>query len=127
MGVIAVLLAALASFIWGGVWYGAMAKPWMAANELSEDTIDRRNPVPYVIAFIAAVLVAGMMRHILATQGADGLGAGAMTGFGLGLFIVTPWVATNYAFSGRPMNLTLIDGAYATVGCTIMGIVLSLF
>ncbi len=48
-------------------------------------------------------------------------------GFGLGLFIVTPWIATNYAFSMRPRTLTLIDGGYATIGCTIMGLVLTLF
>lgn len=127
MGVIAVLIAAVASYAWGAVWYMAMAKPWMEAAGLTEETIDRKDPKPYIISFVATVLVAGMMRHILATQGASGLGAGLMTGFGLGLFIVTPWIATNYGFAGRPMKLTLIDGAYATVGCTIMGVVLSLF
>ena len=127
MGILAVLVAAVASYIWGAVWYGVMAKPWMAANGLTEETIDRKNPAPYIISFIATVLVAGMTRHIMASSGISGIGGGLMTGAGLGLFVATPWIATNYAFSGRPMNLTLIDGAYATVGCTIMGVVMGLF
>lgn len=50
-----------------------------------------------------------------------------MGGSGLGLFIVAPWIVTNYAYSMRPRILTLIDGAYAVVGCTIIGVILSLF
>ena len=65
-----------------------------------------------------------MMRHIFATSFVDGLWEGAVNGFGLGLFIATPWIATNYLFAQRPINLIFIDGIYATVGCTLMGIVL---
>lgn len=127
MGILAVLAAAVASYAWGAVWYGVMARPWMAANGLTEETIDRKNPVPYIVSFVATVLVAGMTRHIMASSGIDGFGGGLMTGAGLGLFIATPWITTNYCFAGRPLNLTLIDGTYATVGCTIIGVVLGLF
>jgi hypothetical protein len=34
---------------------------------------------------------------------------------------------TNYAYAMRPRALTLIDGGYAVIGCTIIGIVLTLF
>jgi len=103
-----------------------MAKPWMAAAGLTEDTINRSNPVPYILAFLMSVLVAGMMRHIFGMSGVDSLWEGIVSGFGLGLFIASPWIVTNYGFSNRPLNLTLIDGAYATIGCTIMGAVLML-
>ncbi len=127
MGIVAVLVAAAASYAWGSVWYMSMAKPWMAANGLTEETINRSNPVPYIVSMIATILVAGMMRHIMATSGTVGLMGGLMTGFGLGLFIAVPWIVTNYAFAGRPRALMIIDGTYATVGCTVMGIVLGLF
>ena len=45
----------------------------------------------------------------------------------LGLFIVAPWIVTNYAYSMRPRQLTLIDCGYAVGGCTVIGIVLALF
>ena len=114
MGVLSVIVASVASYAFGAVWYMLMAKPWMAAAGLTEDQIDRKNPAPFIISFVATVLVAGMMRHIFSSTGVDGPLAGLMSGLGLGLFIATPWIATNYAFSMRPRMLTLIDGTYAT-------------
>ena len=126
MSVLAVIVAAVASYAFGAIWYMVLAKPWMAAAGLSEETINRSNPVPYVVAFICAILVAGMMRHIFFLSGIDTVGKGIVGGLGLGLFIATPWIVTNYAFGVRPRNLALIDGGYATGGCTIMGLVLGL-
>lgn len=126
MGFLAVLAAAVASYAFGAVWYMLLAKPWMAAAGLDEEAVNSSNPLPYILAFLMSVLVAGMMRHIFGMSGVDSLWEGIVSGFGLGLFIATPWIVSNYGFANRPLNLTLIDGAYATVGCTIMGGVLML-
>lgn len=130
MAYLSVLIAAVAAYAFGAVWYMALAQPWMAASgvEVGEDgkPADRSNPTPYIISFVCAVLVAGMMRHIFALGGIDGAGKGLIAGLGLGVFIAAPWIATNYAFAGRPRNLTLIDGGYATFGCAVMGLVLGL-
>ena len=133
MGLISVLVAAVASYAFGAVWYMTLAKPWMAAAGISEEDIKgsdgtgKQDPLPFIVSGIASIIVAGMMRHILASAGIDGVGKSMITGLGIGLFLVTPWIATNYAFGMRPRNLTLIDGGYATFGCTIMGIVFGLF
>ena len=124
MEIVSVLAAAAAGWIFGAVWYSAMSVPWMAAAGLTDETINRKNVPAFIGSFACAVLVAGMMRHIFATSSVDGLWEGAVNGFGLGLFIATPWIATNYLFAQRPINLIFIDGIYATVGCTLMGIVL---
>ncbi|MBS9717689.1 DUF1761 domain-containing protein [Pseudohalocynthiibacter aestuariivivens] len=126
MGFLSVVIAAIASYAFGAVWYMALAKPWMAAAGLRESEINRKDPKPYIISFVSALIVAGMMRHIFFISGIDTVGTGLMGGFGLGIFIVSPWILTNYAFSMRPRALTLIDGGYATFGCTIMGLVLVL-
>ncbi len=126
MGILAVLAAAVASYAFGAIWYMLLSKPWMAAAGLTEDTINQKNPVPYIVAFVMCVLVAGMMRHIFGMSGVETVWEGIVSGFGLGLFIATPWLATCYGFSQRPLKLTLIDGTYATMGCTIMGAVLML-
>ncbi len=126
-----VLAAAIASFAFGAVWYMVLAKPWMAASgvEVGDDgrPANSASPTAYIIALIAAVLVAGMMRHVFELAGITTISKGIIGGFGLGLFIATPWIATNNAFGGRPMTLSVIDGGYATIGCTIMGLVLTLF
>lgn len=127
MGFIAVLVAAAASYGFGAAWYMALAKPWMAAAGLSEEEVQQSDPTPYIIAGVCAVVVAGMMRHIFAMAGITTFGNGLISGFGLGLFIATPWIVTNTAFGNRPRNLALIDGGYATFGCTIMGAILGIF
>ncbi len=77
--------------------------------------------------YLAAILVAGMMRHIFAQASIVGAYKGGLSGLGIGFFLVTPWIMTNYAYAMRPRNLTLIDGGYAVFGCTIIGVILGLF
>lgn len=131
MGFLAVLLAGIAGFMFGAIWYTVLAKPWMAAsgvplNAEGDAPANQKNPVPYITSIVGAILVAGMMRHVFVLSGIDSFGAGLVSGFGIGLFLVTPWIATFYGFGGRPFRLTLIDGGYATFGCTTIGAVLTL-
>lgn len=122
-----VVAAAMAAFAFGAVWYIAMSKPWMAASGVTEDQQKSGGPLPFVVGLVAMVLVAGMMRHLLGTSGVTTIGGGAIAGFGVGAFLITPWVAMNYAFTMRKPTLTVIDGVNSVVGCTIMGAVLNAF
>lgn len=131
MGVLAVLVAAVAGFAMGAVWYMALAKPWMKAAGIPMDDNGKPqgngSPLPFVISFVAMILVAGMMRHMMAMAGIDGAGKGLVTGLGVGLFFITPWIAMNYAYAMRPRNLTVLDGGYAVLGPGVIGLVLGLF
>ncbi len=126
-----VIAAALAAFAFGAVWYRSMSKPWIAAAGIPVDA-DGKPPgngsqMPFVIGLLAMILVAGMMRHIFATSNLTTIGDRIMGGFGIGAFLITPWVAMNYAFGMRKPALTVIDGVNSVVGCTIMGVVLNAF
>lgn len=127
MGFISVLIAAAAAWGFGAIWYMVLGKTWLAATGLSKESIDRKDPTPFIISYICAVLVAGMTRHIMVMADLSGLGGGLMVGVGLGLFIASPWIATNYLFAQRSRTLILIDAGYATGGCTVIGVVLGLF
>lgn len=128
MGVLAVLLAAAAGFATGAAWYMILGPRWMVAVGRSKDEIKAdQNPLPFIIAFLASLLTAGMMRHVIATSGLEGIGAGFLTGLGTGLFMVAPWVLTNYAFAARPRNLWWIDAGHVALACTSIGTVLGLF
>ena len=130
MEVINVLVAAAAAWIFGAVWYMALAKPWVEAAGVKVDANGRPeggSPLPFILSAIAMILVAGMMRHIYAQAGITGMSKGVITGLGLGLFVASPWVMINNAFGGRPFKLTLIDGGYATFGCAVIGLVLTIW
>ena len=131
MGIVAVLVAALAGFGMGAIWYMTLSKPWMKAAGIETDESGRPqgngSAMPFVIAGIAMLLVAGMMRHTFVMTGIETPGAGLVAGLGVGLFFITPWVAMNYAYSMRPRRLTMIDGGYSILGPGIIGLVLGLF
>ena len=130
MGFVSVIAAAIAAYVFGAVWYMAMAKPWMAASgvEVGEDgrPANSKNPMPYIVSIICLIIVAGMMRHVFALSGITEPGKGLIAGLGAGLFLAVPWLATNYTFAGRPRALILLDGIYATGGSAIIGLVLTL-
>ncbi len=130
MGYLAVLVATIAAFIFGAVWYSVFAKPWMADSGVpvgdNERPQNASSPVPYVTCFVAQILVAGMLRLMMDQIGITSLGNALQWGAAVGLFFITPWIALNNGYSMRPFRLTMIDGGYATFGCAIMGAVLYL-
>lgn len=131
MGFLSVLVAAFAGFAFGAVWYMTLSKPWMkaAAIPMTADGKPDGNgsPLPFVLSGIAMLLVAGMMRHTFMLSGIDTFGKGLISGLGIGLFFISPWIMINNAYSMRPFKLTVIDSGYATFGCAIIGAVLTLF
>jgi len=126
-----VLVAAGAAFGLGAVWYGALGNAWMEAANVKRGPDGKpenvQNPMIYLGSLLLQLAVAGMMRHMFALAGIDELAKGLVAGLGVGLFFISPWIAINNLYSGRPMKLTLIDGGYATVGCALMGLMLTLF
>lgn len=130
MGFLAVILAAAASFGFGALWYGYFSEPWKVTSKVPLDSENNpenmRSPVPYVTCAIALILVAGMMRHSFATAGIESFGKGILSGLGVGLFFITPWIALFHGYAMTSHKLTLINGGYATIGCGLMGAVLTL-
>ena len=130
MGLIAVIVAAVATFAFGAAYYMALAKPWMAAAQIKVDENgkpENESPVPYIVSFVMIILVAGMMRHTFALSGIEGVGKGLISGLGVGAFFISPWIFINTGYSDRPWKLAVIDSGYATLGCAIMGLVLTIF
>ncbi|MFQ1700418.1 DUF1761 domain-containing protein [Loktanella agnita] len=130
MGFLSVIIAAACGFGFGAFWYMSLSKPWMRAVgiETREDgkPIGNGSSLPYLLATIAMLLVAGMMRHTFVLSGIDTPGKGLLSGLGIGLFFISPWIMINNAYGMRPFMLTLIDSGYATFGCGLIGLVLTL-
>lgn len=131
MEILNILVAAFASFAFGAAWYMTLSKPWMAAAGIECDENGRPkgggSVMPFVMSGICMIFVAGFMRHIFAVAQIESAGAGLIAGLGIGLFFISPWTMINNAYAMRPFKLTLIDGGYATFGCGIIGLILTLF
>ncbi|MFS4581666.1 DUF1761 domain-containing protein [Phaeobacter sp. C3_T13_0] len=131
MEILNVVAAAIAGFVLGAVWYGALAEPWMKAAKVPRDEEGKpaggQTPAVFAATFALQLIVAGMMRHVFALSGIDTVGGGLIGGLGVGLFFITPWIMINNLYSVRPLRLSMIDGGYAALACSAMGVVLTLF
>ncbi len=131
MEVIAVIVAAICGWILGAVWYGVLSKPWMEASGIRCDENGKpeggQSPAMFVVSFLLILIVAGMMRHVFELSAINTLGKGLISGLGIGLFFITPWIALNNMYGMRPLKLTLIDAGYAVLSCATIGLVLMLF
>lgn len=131
MGLIAVIAAAAASWVYGALHYMTLSKPWMEAAGIPRDADGKPqgngSPLPFVLSALAMLVVAGFMRHIFAMSGVESAGAGLLSGLGVGAFFIAPWIMINNAYGMKPAMLTVIDGGYAVVGCGLIGLVLGLF
>ena len=126
-GLIGIVAGAVAAYAFGSIWYMALARPWRRASGLSDEDFSGRNVAPFVIAFVCVLIVSFMMQYLKAQLVLLGPVEGLLFGLAVGLFLVLPWVATNYTFGKRPISLILIDGTYAVGGCGIIGVVQGLF
>ena len=131
MGILSVLVAAAAAWLFGAAYYMTLSKQWIAATGMPVDEngkpIGNGSPLPFVLSALAMILVAGMTRHIFAASGVASFGAGRVSGLGIGLFFIAPCIMINNAYAMRSFKLTVIDGGYAVGGCAIIGAVLTLF
>lgn len=129
--IINVVVAASVAFAAGAVWYMVLAEPWKTAAGVPLDADGNpeggQNPALFGVTFVMQLIVAGMMRHVFASSGVVTIGGGVVSGIGIGLFFIAPWVAINNVYGMRPFKLTVIDGGYATVACALMGLILTLF
>jgi hypothetical protein len=75
MAFLSVVLAALGAFAFGAVWYMSLSKAWIKAAGIKVGAdgkpLGGSNAAPFLIGFCAMVLVAGMMRHLLASAGVE--------------------------------------------------------
>jgi hypothetical protein len=113
-----VIVAAVASFVFGGIWYNAFSRAWMEAVGMPPERVqqDRGGPALYVLAFVAQLVMAWMLAGILLHLALGGLAPGIRTGMISATFLwlgfVMPTMIVNYAFHGAKRALTVIDGGH---------------
>lgn len=121
-----VVLAALAGFVVGGIWYGpVMGKKWMGAVGLTEEQIKQGNMgLIYGGAFAFSLLASWTLAHTFQSYGQDfTFMVKVMTAFGVALGFIVPAIGTNYLFSQKSKVLFFIDAGYWLLFYIAMGCV----
>ena len=121
-----VILAGLAGYVFGAIWYGVLGKTWQAETGLTDEDVKPANSAAaYIIGLICNILIAGMMRHIFVASGVAGLLNSMVSGLGLGLFIGGAFLMINYSFAKRSTALKAIDIGHAAGVGAVIGAALS--
>jgi len=124
---IAVVAAALSSFLLGGVWYSALfAKAWQSAAGLSDAQIKSGNMgLIFGGSFVLALIASASFAVFLGGQ-VDAM-TGALYGLTAGLCWVSASFGINYLFERKSLTLFLINGGYHTLQFTLIGAILGAF
>jgi len=124
---LAVLVATVAAFVIGGLWYGPLfGKVWMRASGVNPDRLAQANPaVTYGVSFLLLLIAAYVLAMFIGPGAAVAFAAGA--GFSVGALWVGGTLGVIYLFEARPMAHWAVNAGYAAVTFTVMGVILGLW
>ena len=109
-------------WIFGAIWFTVFSAPWRAAVGMPSGTMSGAAVAwSYILAFLAAALIAylcdNMLWHYERADAAKGAQVGLLAGFCGGC----PVIVMMGSFEMRPLALILIDCGYVLIGAILAG------
>jgi hypothetical protein len=124
MNVLAIVIAAVSSFMVGGLWYSKalFGAAWTAENggKIQEGHPGKVFGISFAFSLVAAIAFSIWVGPAPSLEAA--LKVGVLAGVG---FVATSF-GINYQFAQRSVKLWLIDGGYHAVQFTLFGLVFGL-
>ena len=122
---LAILVATIAGFAIGGLWYGPLfGNAWVAALGKKPEDI-RPSPQPFIISFVTALITAIVLAILIQALGIDSAINGICLGLAVGVGFIATAMASDCAFCGWGLRLFLIQAGYRVTYSVIMGIILA--
>lgn len=120
----AILVAAIACFLFEAIWYTIFLKTWIAGIGRTMEWLMSSGMKPayqYATAVVMAALMAAAISCVTQLTGKQT----AMRGIKVALllwtgFVLTTW-STEYIFEVRPISLFLVNAGYWLLGMMLMG------
>ena len=124
---LAIVIAALAAFAWGAIYYMSLSKQWLAAVGITREQMQTgRSPAPFIISLVALLIMAwvlaGTVGHL--GPGQVTLKNGIISGLFLWLGFIATTVFVNNAYPGRKYSLSVIDSIHWLGVVVIQGAVI---
>lgn len=125
---LAILVAAIAGYLAGAIYYGWMGKTWMKAARI--DPKDAKMSLPMMVTgflceLVMAWVLAGVIGHL--GDGQVAIRTGLVSGFLLWLGFIATTQVVNHRYQGFGWNLTLIDSAHWLIVMLLMGGIIGAF
>jgi uncharacterized membrane protein len=132
---LAIVVAAVAAWIFGAVYYGVLGRKWIEAQGKTMEQRKAENAgksttakvTPFVLSFIAELLMASALSGIMFHIGVYTVRAGAFSGFMCWLGFVLTAIVVNNAYSFCTIALTVIDTGHWLGVLVVIGAILGWF
>jgi hypothetical protein len=129
VNILSVLIAAVAAWIFGAIYYTTLGKVWMAAQGKTAESCKAEFAAksgiakftPFVLSFIGALIMGVTIYGILTHSGLWSLRAGIITGAFCWFGFVLTTVVINNAYQGRKVMLSVIDCGHWLGALIIIG------
>ena len=129
---VSILLAAVAAWLFGGIYYSATSRFWLAAQGKTMEQCQAEQAAksgvakvaPFIVVFVAEIIIAWALYGILVHMNAFTLRGGVISAVLCWFGFVVTTLTSNYAFHGRRPILTAIDsggwlGAFVIIGAIV--------
>lgn len=127
INLLAVIAAALSSFLIGGLWYSPVlfGNAWNKAAGNPAKPGQGHPAKVFGLSFVFALAAAFVYAYVVPLQ--NSAAAGALQGVTIGAGLVAASFGINYQFANRSAALWLIDGGYHTLQFGLYGLILGVW
>ncbi len=129
----AILIAAIASMIIGGLWYSPIlfGNIWIKlsgfTNKEKDKAKQRGMAKFYIIALIGSLVTSFVLAHFVKYMGITSIGGALQLAFWIWVgFIATVMLGT-VIWEGKPVKLYLINAVYQLVSFSVAAVILTLW
>jgi len=126
---IAVVVAALAYFVLGALWYSKIlfAPKWVAYTKVDMNDPNGKKGFgaimfgSFIFMFITCIAIATLVAKFKMSGCWNGMKLGTLTGFCFGVSAIS----ISYLYEKRPLGLHLINGGYTLIGNIIAAAIIA--
>ena len=126
----AIMVAAVADWLLGAVWFTVFANQWRAGIRMPADQLQQymSHPFfwPYLIALVCSIVIAYAIARVVAGSETHGMIRGVIAGILIGLAAAAAMV-TEMVFEVRAGSFIVISAGYPLVGSILMGIIIGVW
>jgi hypothetical protein len=129
VNILSVLVAAIAAWVFGAIYYTALGKIWLGCQGKTPEShradLAAKSKLafamPFILSFVGALIMGVVIYGILTHSGLWSWHAGMVTGAFCWFGFVLTTIVINNAYSGRRTMLSVIDSAHWLGALVIIG------
>jgi hypothetical protein len=127
---LAIVIAAVVAFVFGGIYYHLLADLWMKAIGFTKKSMSKgASHTPLIVTIIAELVMAWVLAGLIGHLGPGQVTVqnGVVSGAFVWLGFVATTIAVNNAFGKRKPMLSMIDAVHWLAVLAIMGAIIGAF